>query len=175
MISSEWVQYPVIYVIIVIAVAVILLLCWKVVRKSEDRRFARCSDLPVWSFSDALQQSWWSRYLWRHSTMPDMAHGGLWIVQRRHFEHVICAPFNMAAIFFSGSSLHMAYHRMPWQCIPKDRVIKKANIIMWRVMSTVSPGSVISAVMKLITRRLLCVIYTTSTHRHTDSETGDSH
>ena len=25
------------------------------VRKSEDRRFARFSDLPVWYFSDALQ------------------------------------------------------------------------------------------------------------------------
>ena len=49
---------------IVIASAIIVL-AWlrvreeerKKERKSEDRRFARFSDLPVWYFSDALQQS----------------------------------------------------------------------------------------------------------------------
>jgi len=58
------VQYPVIYDIfsrffVVIASAVIVLVCLTVTlteeRKSEDRQFARFSDLPLWYFSDALQ------------------------------------------------------------------------------------------------------------------------
>ena len=45
---------------VVIASAVIVL-AWLTVlieeiKKSEDRRFARFSDMPVWYFSDALQQ-----------------------------------------------------------------------------------------------------------------------
>ena len=48
--------------IVVIASAVIVLARLtlkerKKERKSEDRRFARFSDLPVWYFSDAFQQS----------------------------------------------------------------------------------------------------------------------
>ena len=42
------------------------------------------SGMPI--FGDAhihltpLQQSWRSCYLWEHSIMPDMAHGGLWLI-----------------------------------------------------------------------------------------------
>ena len=83
--------------IVVIAFAFIVL-AWLTVtlteerRKSEDRWFAR------------LVLQWCSPANLNHSIMPDSAHGSLWPILHRHFQHVICALL-LWPPFFSGSSI----------------------------------------------------------------------
>ena len=46
----------------------------------EPMRSLLQQNLLVWYFSDAFKQSYRSCHAWKHMIIPDMAHGGCWLI-----------------------------------------------------------------------------------------------
>ena len=101
--------------IVVTALAVVVLSRWRKGRRRRSQkiddlaRFSDCrsgtlamlsSKLTVLLPMEVLDNAWYGSW----KPLTDLC---------RHFERVICALL-MWPPFFSGSSLHMAYYRMPW-------------------------------------------------------------